>query len=499
MTEEKKKPDEMLPIPIKDGMLEPSNGNEMWYLARVFAGTDMVPKDFKRHPENTFVALAMGMELGISHMQALQNIAVVHGKPTIYGELTIALVQTSGKLEEHDEHWTCKSKWGEGKKKDHFEGDQDLKKWPDDLTAICIMKRKGIKKPYVGRFSVGDAKRIGQWDKGFDKGKGVWQKSPKDMLMWRARHRAEKGFSDVLKGLIPREVAEDYEDLELKQNGDVYEVPNAENPDDGKTDSAVEEFDKNVSQIKESMDEFVALCSSNSGMTDDQIKTQAMGNYKEFLGQYQRWVSATKGPGEDGEIIDVTPEPVEEKLGENAAEAPEGDGPPDMGEEPPLPDPPPETPEAKKEPAKKKPAPAKKAAKSEAPGENISLPTLAKTLLAATKKTLGALIVTELDALAALKYQDPDSYTEIFKKFLKYYPGEAWPLAVQTKLFDDDPDAEAKAKRIAKYFPDYLKKAQTELKATLTPKSHPDMIAQFEKKILELIDKDRHPGKMKGK
>ena len=519
MSEEKKKAEEMLPIPINSGELAPKDGQQLWYLSKVFAATDMVGKDFKRKPQNTFVALAMGMELGISHMQALQNIAVVHGKPTVYGDLTIALVQGSGQLEDMEEYWDCVSGWGE-EHKEYFEGEDSLADWPDDLTAVCKMKRKGIKKPFVGRFSVGDAKRIGKWNrKTSNDNATTWMKSPKDMLMWRARHRAEKGFADILKGIIPSEVAEDYGDgaVDLEKTNGHYEMP-SEQPDPPTDSPQLEEFNKRTKPIREMMDEFVGLCASNSGMSDDQVKLQVMEtDYDAFLAKFKEWVAATKGPESEGDVVDaefhdVAQSDNTEETGNDEAD----DGDPmglDDKEEDPFQDPPPPEidedgyskdlePEKKKEIQDKKPAKAKKPApakakkapeKKEESSDRVSIDSLKMALKASTKKTLGALIVSEQTAMLALKFQDAEFYTEIFRKFRKYYPSEPWPLQQQQTLFSDNPESASKVDRLKKYFPDYLAKAQEALKITLTRGSDPKAVELIEKKIIEMIDKERHP------
>jgi hypothetical protein len=45
--------------------------------------------------------------------------------------------------------------------------------------------------------------------------KATYKSWPREMLMWRARHRAgQAGFSDATKGLIPREIATDWPETE---------------------------------------------------------------------------------------------------------------------------------------------------------------------------------------------------------------------------------------------------------------------------------------------
>ena len=132
------------------------------------------------------VAMQMGMELGLTPTQALQGIAVVNGRPSIYGDLGTALVRGSGLLENVHER---------------YEGDPQS----DAYTAVCELWRAGEKHSIVGTFSVADAKAAKLWGKG-----GPWSDYPRRMLMWRARTYAYRdGFADVLRGLTFREEAED--------------------------------------------------------------------------------------------------------------------------------------------------------------------------------------------------------------------------------------------------------------------------------------------------
>ncbi len=46
------------------------------------------------------VAMQWGAEIGLAPMQALQNIAVINGKPSVYGDAAMALVQASPHCED---------------------------------------------------------------------------------------------------------------------------------------------------------------------------------------------------------------------------------------------------------------------------------------------------------------------------------------------------------------------------------------------------------------
>ena len=167
--------------------LMPSSLGEAREMAEMIAGSDFAPKDYKNKPANVIIAVQMGADLGLKPMQALQNIAVINGRPSIYGDGALALVQAAGVLEDFREFYE-----GEG----------------DDLTAVCEAKRKGMSTVTRNSFSVKEAKAAGLWTKS-----GPWSTYPKRMLRFRARGFTLRDVaSDILLGLILAEEAMDYPD-----------------------------------------------------------------------------------------------------------------------------------------------------------------------------------------------------------------------------------------------------------------------------------------------
>lgn len=163
-------------------VLQPQSFQELVRFAEMAAGSDLMPKDYKGKPGNIMLAVQMGSELGLSPMQAIQNIAVINGRPSVWGDAMPGLCKQSPVCDDIEER---------------FEGEGDK------LTAICIAKRVG-KKPVEARFSVEEAKKAELWNK------DIWKKYPKRMLQMRARGFALRdAFPDVLKGLISAEEAMD--------------------------------------------------------------------------------------------------------------------------------------------------------------------------------------------------------------------------------------------------------------------------------------------------
>ena len=163
--------------------LSPRSLNEAMQMAELLANSSIVPKDFIGKPGNILVAVQWGAEIGLKPMQAMQSIAVINGKPALWGDAVLGLVLTSPHCKDVIETYE-----GTG----------------DDLAAVCIAQRHG-RKDVTGRFSVKDAKAAGLLGK-----QGPWTQYRDRMLKMRARSFALRDqFADVLKGMDVIEAVQD--------------------------------------------------------------------------------------------------------------------------------------------------------------------------------------------------------------------------------------------------------------------------------------------------
>lgn len=156
--------------------------------AGILSKSNMVPKEFVGNPGNILVAIQWGMELGLQPMQAMQNIAVINGRPSLWGDAVIGIVKASPACEYVVEEVT-------------------------DAIATCRVKRRG--EPEQCRtFTMEDAAKAGL------KGKqGPWSQYPKRMMQMRARSWALRDvFPDVLRGMPVAEEVMDYTQPEREIN-----------------------------------------------------------------------------------------------------------------------------------------------------------------------------------------------------------------------------------------------------------------------------------------
>jgi hypothetical protein len=172
--------------------LSPQTFEQALTFANYLADSDMVPKNFHGKPGDCLIAMQWGMEVGLKPLQALQNIAVINGRPSLWGDAIIALVRSSPLCEYVMESQT-------------------------DAVATCRVKRRGEAEE-VRTFSMEDAKKAGLTGK-----TGPWTQYPKRMMQMRARAFAMRDvFPDVLKGLHS---AEESMDLQVPTDmGDVQRV-----------------------------------------------------------------------------------------------------------------------------------------------------------------------------------------------------------------------------------------------------------------------------------
>jgi len=168
-------------------ILDPKNLNEAMRFSEMISKSNLVPVAFKNKKEDCLIAIQWGYELGLKPLQSLQNLSVINGRPSIWGDAMISLVKADPRC-----LGVSETVEGEG----------------DEMVARCTVKRLFSGKEVettIRTFSVADAKQAGLW------GKNTWKSYPKRMLQMRARGFALRdAFPDTLRGVISAEEAQDY-------------------------------------------------------------------------------------------------------------------------------------------------------------------------------------------------------------------------------------------------------------------------------------------------
>lgn len=181
-------------VPVALG-ITPKTLDEAYRMAKLMSETELVPKAFRNKAADTLVAIQMGAEVGLPPMQALQSIAVINGRPGIWGDGFLALLMASPVYQDHDEYYEV-----DEQRRDGLTADDLLK---PTTAAVCVFVRRGKATPVVRRFTVAQARQAGLLGLKAGAGKeGPWQTYPDRMLSMRARGFAGRDcFPDVLRGI----------------------------------------------------------------------------------------------------------------------------------------------------------------------------------------------------------------------------------------------------------------------------------------------------------
>lgn len=159
--------------------------DDYWRFSGIVYSSGCAPKGMAR--EMIMLAVQMGAEVGMTPMASIQNIAVINGRPSIWGDAMLGVCRASGAFDEKSHR-----EWVEG------DGEK--------MVAHVTVRRIGGE-PHTVTFSVDDAKRAGLWGKS-----GPWTTNPQRMLIYRARAFACRDkFPDVLRGFKVAEEVMDHQ------------------------------------------------------------------------------------------------------------------------------------------------------------------------------------------------------------------------------------------------------------------------------------------------
>lgn len=156
--------------------LAPQSLNDVYELAKQLAASKIIPEHYQGNVPNIVAAAMMGNDLGISTMQAMREIYVVHGRPASSALLKVALVRQSPICK----YWRMVES--------------------TEVQATFETLREGDPSPTRLTYMLEDAKKAGLYPP--SKGDSNWGKRPKLMLRRRCESElADEVYPDVVKGL----------------------------------------------------------------------------------------------------------------------------------------------------------------------------------------------------------------------------------------------------------------------------------------------------------
>lgn len=182
-------------VPMVNGQLMPEDFDGIQRLAMLMMQTGMLPRGCDK-PAQAILLTAKAYELGIPFTQIPSGMMIVNNRPTVWGDLALALVMRSPECAGVIETTT-----GSGETAIATCTAKRCKRVADGTFAITETART---------FSAAEAKKAGLWGKS-----GPWSSYPMRMLQMRARAFAIRdAFPDLLGGIGITEEVEDFAEVD---------------------------------------------------------------------------------------------------------------------------------------------------------------------------------------------------------------------------------------------------------------------------------------------
>lgn len=147
-------------------------------------------------------AIIAGARYGLDPFTSTQKVAMVNGRPALWGDAVPAVVYKTGLVEWVENTWIS----------------SDGKEFPHEISAAFAarytVKRRDQEKPYTRAFTAAMAQQAGLWGK-----PGPWAQYPQVMLMTRARTYAlREAFPEVLSGLYTDDEVAHFTDTPVRKS-----------------------------------------------------------------------------------------------------------------------------------------------------------------------------------------------------------------------------------------------------------------------------------------
>lgn len=163
--------------------------NQLQRVAKALSASSLVPQEFQggdKGVANCMIALEMASRMNIGPMTVMQNLYIVHGRPTWKSEFVISMLESSGKF-----------------KNIEFENDTE-----HGGRCRMIATRVDDGKVLTGNWVSMDLAKAEGW---LSRGGSKWKTMPEQMLMYRAATFFARVYApSLLNGLAPHDEVQDY-------------------------------------------------------------------------------------------------------------------------------------------------------------------------------------------------------------------------------------------------------------------------------------------------
>lgn len=170
----------------------------MQRIAKGFASSSLVPKEYQNNVGNCMIALNLAQRIGGDPLMVMQNLVIVYGKPTWSSQYLIATANMCGRF---------------SAVRFEFFGEKGTDEW--GCRAWTIERATGEK--LIGSdVTIGIAKKEGWYGKNGSK----WQSIPQQMLMYRAGSWWVRAYAPELSmGLMTADEAQDVFEANKSSDG----------------------------------------------------------------------------------------------------------------------------------------------------------------------------------------------------------------------------------------------------------------------------------------
>ena len=85
----------------RNSNIDTDHFDEWFRFSELVASTGLCPKDMRGKPADVLVAMQLGVGIGMAPLQAIQSIAVINGRPCLWGDAMLALVKAVRRACQH--------------------------------------------------------------------------------------------------------------------------------------------------------------------------------------------------------------------------------------------------------------------------------------------------------------------------------------------------------------------------------------------------------------
>lgn len=172
----------------------------MQRVANMFAQSSLVPKNYQGNPADCVIALNMAQRMNADPLMVMQNLCIVHGRPSFSSSFLIATFNASGRF---------------SSLQFEFGGSEDNAKcraYTKELDTGNVLQGSWV--------SIQLAKDEGWYDRKDKNGNYIskWRTMPQQMLMYRAAAFFIRAYApEIAMGICTADEAEDFIDVESSQ------------------------------------------------------------------------------------------------------------------------------------------------------------------------------------------------------------------------------------------------------------------------------------------